>query len=694
MANNYEWLTVPNKEQHEYIIGIDFGHGETSAAFCPIGWNLQDGELEGVKDIDFGNNSKVIPSAISITDDGRVYIGETAFLPEVLNRAKVNVCFKKCPKDINGEQEQLMIQYMRAVYQLICEKNNALFTKGNHIVCIAAPSGWSQEAMLLYGQMAHKAGLPIFGCVSESRAAFIKAQQDVSSGLPQYINQGAIVFDMGSSTLDFTYLRENEVCDYGYDCGASRVEKLIYSGLREDNEDIVSFEQQHPHLVAKLLFEARSAKEGVYFHPETRFKRTVNFEDIVDDEEFEDAKMKFIYEPGELNRTLQSNGYIDEIRRAMIDFKQNHINGKPIYVAFLTGGASRMDFIKPLVSECWGLPEDKIYRDQDPSLTISRGTADTGRMIARNQNESEEQVGSVDEQIEHWRNIIQNLTDEGQYLVGSNLRIKMTSLIHVAIGCAWDSFTEQSGSLPLIVWFLWASENANELDNDFIESFKETGLSNFKNTIERLQNAVNDGPLGKIYLLTEKSISSNIVIRLNNQLERIWSTMQGLEINDYLNTFYWVGPQMHPNPSGFADEYARIIVDYYCSNWLNGPLAYLNRNESSIGRFFDAINPPSKEDELAFAVKKELGIHERRNFKNLIRFSENTFRRENEALYIGSDGEPLPEDAVGQTIFNYVRSVVEENPQIRREIDKYVEMCNNALLTYFNSYVAELKSKL
>ena len=212
---NHEWLTVPNKEQHEYIIGIDFGHGETSAAFCPIGWNMQDGELEGVKDIDFGNNSKVIPSAISITEEGRVYIGEAAFLPEILNKAKVNVCFKKRPENIDGEQEQLMIQYMRAVYQLICEKNNALFTNGNHIVCIAAPSGWSQETMLLYTQMAHQAGLPIFECVSESRAAFIKAQQDVSSGLPQYINQGAIVFDMGSSTLDFTYLLENEICDYG-----------------------------------------------------------------------------------------------------------------------------------------------------------------------------------------------------------------------------------------------------------------------------------------------------------------------------------------------------------------------------------------------------------------------------------------------------------------------------------------------
>lgn len=691
---NHEWLTVPNKEQHEYIIGIDFGHGETSAAFCPIGWNMQDGELEGVKDIDFGNNSKVIPSAISITDEGRVYIGEAAFLPEILNKAKVNVCFKKRPENIDGEQEQLMIQYMRAVYQLICEKNNALFTSGNHIVCIAAPSGWSQETMLLYGQMAHRAGLPIFNCVSESRAAFIKAQQDVSSGLPQYINQGAIVFDMGSSTLDFTYLRENEICDYGYDCGASRVEKLIYSGLREDNEDIVSFEQQHPHLVAKLLFEARSAKEGVYFHPETRFKRTVNFEDIVDDEEFEDAKMKFIYEPGELNRTLQSNGYIDEIRRAMIDFKQNHINGKPIYVAFLTGGASRMDFIKPLVSECWGLPEDKIYRDQDPSLTISRGTADTGRMIARNQNANEVQASSIDEQIEHWRtNVIPNLKDEDQYLVGSNLKIKITSHVRCAIAGAWMSFTEQSGSLSLYNWFQWTSEGANELDNDFLESFEDICIANFRNTIETLQNVVNEGPLGQFHQLSEKN-KPNVDAQLKRQLEKIWSTMQGLEIGDYLNTFYWAGPQYLPNPSGFADEYARLIVDSYCSDWLNGPLAYLTRNESSLGRFFDALNPPSQEAILFCALTKQLGNRERRNFQSLVRFSENAFREENGGLHIGDDGDPIPEDAVSQMVWNYVKSVVEDNSQIRREIDKYVEMCNNALLTYFDTYVAELKSKL
>ena len=85
------------------------------------------------------------------------------------------------------------------------------------------------------------------------------------------------------------YLQENNIKDYGYDCGASQVEKNIYADLREDNDDIVAFEKQYPNLISKLLFEARCAKEGVYFHPDTRYKKTINFEDIVDDEEFEDT---------------------------------------------------------------------------------------------------------------------------------------------------------------------------------------------------------------------------------------------------------------------------------------------------------------------------------------------------------------------------------------------------------------------
>lgn len=376
----YNWAIVPDKNRHEYVIGIDFGHGETSAAFCPIGWDLAPGDLEAVKDVDFGANRKVLPTAINIQPNGQAFLGEAAFSSERLRKATVEVLFKKKPENIDGEKEQLMIRYMHEVYALIREKTGALFSDENHLLYIATPSGWDEKAKNLYGQMAAKAGLPIAGITSESRAAFIKAQLDTSSGLPQYISQGAIVFDMGSSTLDFTYLQSgNAPIDYGYDCGASQVEKIMYAEIREKNKDIIAFETQYPKLVAKLLYETRCAKEGVYFDPDIRYKKTVNFEDIVDDEDFEDSKMKFVFQPGELNHMLEEKGYISEVRQAMLDFKNYHIGGYPIKAAFLTGGASRMGFIQALIEDCWGLPQDLIYRDQDPSLTISRGVAEVAR---------------------------------------------------------------------------------------------------------------------------------------------------------------------------------------------------------------------------------------------------------------------------------------------------------------------------
>lgn len=91
--------------------------------------------------------------------------------------------------------------------------------------------------------------------------------------------------------------------------------------------------------------------------------------------------MKFA--PGELNAKLEEAGYIKEIENAMRDFKENHIHNALIYGVFLTGGASRMDFIKPLISKVWNIPEESIHRDQDPSLTISQGVAEVARLDLR-----------------------------------------------------------------------------------------------------------------------------------------------------------------------------------------------------------------------------------------------------------------------------------------------------------------------
>lgn len=158
----------------------------------------------------------------------------------LLKQAKVNVCFKKKPVSIDGESEKLMMRFMKEVYRKIREHNGGMLTDGNHLVYIATPSGWDKASQDLYLRMATEAGLPMGGLTKESRAAFIRAQHDPTANLGRNIDKGAIVFDMGSSTLDFTYHNSSltNMIDNGYDCGASAVEKSVFANLAKSSESI------------------------------------------------------------------------------------------------------------------------------------------------------------------------------------------------------------------------------------------------------------------------------------------------------------------------------------------------------------------------------------------------------------------------------------------------------------------------
>lgn len=83
-----------------------------------------------------------------------------------------------------------MIRFMQEVYRRIRENNSAMLTDDNHLIYIATPSGWDKSTQSLYLQMAKQAGLPVAGVTKESRAAFVRAQHDVTSGIGKYIEKG------------------------------------------------------------------------------------------------------------------------------------------------------------------------------------------------------------------------------------------------------------------------------------------------------------------------------------------------------------------------------------------------------------------------------------------------------------------------------------------------------------------------
>ena len=381
MAN----LIIPDKNKHTYVVGIDFGHGETSAAICPIEWDKDAGQRETkVEDIDLdcAARKKVITSAICHRGDS-ILIGEEAFEHTTDNNG-IRLCFKQKPVSLEGEAENLMIDYMKAVYGRIRESRYEL-TDENHIVYIARPSGWvEEEAKELYRQMAIKAGIPLGGLTSESRAAIFYAKSP-NVNFAKEISKGAIVFDLGSSTLDFTYLSDNvKPIDYGYNLGAAIIDTAILDNMILKEEDAKEFVQKYPEYRDALKFKARKFKEDAYSRNEE--SKTIGgfpLANIISDEQesyddYADIYIKLrIANLAELNNMISSStNYMENLREAMKDFKETKIPGKTINGVFLTGGASRMNFIRPLISEAFGLSIDKVRIDNDnPSLTISRGIA-------------------------------------------------------------------------------------------------------------------------------------------------------------------------------------------------------------------------------------------------------------------------------------------------------------------------------
>lgn len=386
----------------DYVIGIDFGHGETSAAICPLQWNEHNvALLDKPTDID-DHGIYVFPSAIRVLNNGDVNIGHNAFSFSSSENGIVSVCFKKAPTDINGEKEQLMIKYMKAVYNSILAAKAGTLTEDNHKVFIATPSGWDKNATELYRQMAEQAGIPVGGVTQESRAALVHAQHDAVFGIGKDIEKGAVVFDMGSSTLDLTYYCSdlNKPIDYGYDCGASLVEKNILNKLEKNDPATKQFLMLHPELRDYLLYEIRkNIKEEYYKGAGFGIKKYINFDQIVDDPEIEGERVKIVYNQGDLTKELYDCGYVSLIEKELDSYRQEHINGRNIEYVLLTGGASRMDFIANIVNQRWGVPIDHVKRDDNPSLTISRGIAELARMdmrTAKSIGEIIEKVSKID----------------------------------------------------------------------------------------------------------------------------------------------------------------------------------------------------------------------------------------------------------------------------------------------------------
>lgn len=389
----------PQKDKIEYIIGIDFGHGETSAAYCRIE------DMSDPIDIDLSGSGskKTIPSTVFIDKvSNTISIGDEAVELSGEKEGNFYAYFKEAPVSLDENRQpniKIMKLYMQKVYEFICNIHAGIFMEGekikeNHLVFIACPSqsqSWTDKEMQNYVQLALDAGLPIAGAiikdkyilsgiVRESRAAYIRFMQQNDERITQAAAEGILVIDFGSSTIDITYYKKGaRPVDKGYPLGAKKVEESIYSYLQEEKAElkitknplnIIEVINNSPSLSTSCLFRIREAKEQFYSKIKTARKLQFRYE-TVQGYELDVWILKEII----TDKILEN--YKVEIQNAFNDFKTEFIKDDTMTLLVLTGGASRMSFVSNIAQSVFG--NVTIMPSQDSSLTVSNGIATAGR---------------------------------------------------------------------------------------------------------------------------------------------------------------------------------------------------------------------------------------------------------------------------------------------------------------------------
>jgi len=398
-----------NRDKIKYVIGIDFGHAETSAAYCEIDWNI---ETERIKfhDILF-NRKKVIVSAICEGNDGSFRIGKDALVCEDIKRFRIG--FKEPPKDIDGDSEKLMIRFMKIIYQIILRDNikdgKQIFEDGNHVVFIARPAEWKTEKDLYIKMARDKAGIPVVDLMSEPRAAITYAY--MYSAQISNLRKGGMVFDLGSSTLDLTYVSElHSPVDKGENLGASRIDKVIYHNYLCNNPKIKSYLAKHPQYEDRFLFQARQIKENLYNNePDCPYATSFSIAEITKDKSSDKESIKITIQGSKELEDISINkevglyksdigSFVSRFREEIESLKCEHREKKSRPIAHagkvslikneeychidnvvMTGGATQMRFLKDIVASALNINNKKyLTKDDEPSLTVSRGIAILG----------------------------------------------------------------------------------------------------------------------------------------------------------------------------------------------------------------------------------------------------------------------------------------------------------------------------
>ena len=328
--------------------------------------------------------------------------------------------WKSKPSKLDAEawERKTAIEFMRESFKLFLS-NNPEYSDGQKWtgmcngqpcrVVIGVPCDWSDEDIFEYRKMADEAGLPDVQIFKESQAAVLFARKFMAAGLPdEYLENGVLMIDIGSSTTDFTYMKGLRATHCGLTLGAKYVEQAFlgdamqrtgYEYFKESGD--AESKEQGRRLRAANLLSVRQWKESFFSeaqqaNPDVETTPLPGSELKVGD--IEDGVAYITTEFVDRCLNDASNGVTFSLPHLSDMWKNHGMDGKNTWrghfrqalrcvedlwkidvsklTIFVTGGASRMGFVENDIKSVYGKDVRCVLgNDRERSFSVVKGLA-------------------------------------------------------------------------------------------------------------------------------------------------------------------------------------------------------------------------------------------------------------------------------------------------------------------------------
>lgn len=361
-----------------YTVGIDLGTTRSVIAHVPEG-------SERPEAIDNSEGEPITPSAVFLTEEGSIVVGDEAANQAVMHPDR----FVEEVKRFIGEDRTLTLgsesKNPEEISALILQKlvQDASERVGSNVTnaVIAVPAYFTEKQRRATANAGEIAGLEVERLLAEPSAAVFayglrKQKLDTDS------EEVVFVYDLGGGTFDATLVRakydvnyvETLATDGDSELGGSdwtaRLEDILIEEIKEDTGIDLRTEPGMDEQYQRVRKAARDAKHRLSEQSATNVtvpyvipQEGYNLDIKITREEFEEATSDLL-----------------EATRAPIDrvFSDSDISMNELDTVLLIGGSTRMPQVEAFVEEYFGMPPSK---EISPDKAVALGAAAQASLI-------------------------------------------------------------------------------------------------------------------------------------------------------------------------------------------------------------------------------------------------------------------------------------------------------------------------